>query len=51
MSRGIDILHGEILAAIALLRNYTEGLDFDAFAANVEKQDALIRRWRSSARR
>ena len=44
MSRGIDILLGEILDAIALLRAYTEGLDFDAFAANVEKQDAVIRR-------
>jgi len=44
MSRGIDILLGEILDAIALLRDYTEGLDFDAFAANVEKQDAVIRR-------
>jgi len=44
MSRGIDILLGEILDAIALLRHYTAGLDFDAFAANVEKQDAVIRR-------
>jgi len=39
MSRGIEILLGEILDAIALLRDYTEDLDFDAFAANVEKQD------------
>lgn len=44
MSRGIAILLGEILEAIALLRDYTEGLDFDAFAANIEKQDAVIRR-------
>jgi uncharacterized protein with HEPN domain len=44
MSRGIDILLGEILTAIALLGKYTEGLDFDAFAANVEKQDSVIRR-------
>jgi len=44
MSRGIEILLGEILDAIALLRDYTEGLDFDAFAANVEKQDSVIRR-------
>lgn len=44
MSRGIEILLGEILDAIALVRDYTEGLDFDAFAANVEKQDAVIRR-------
>ena len=27
MSRGVDILLGEILAAIDLLRSYTEGLD------------------------
>ncbi|MDX2206119.1 MAG: DUF86 domain-containing protein [Gemmatimonadales bacterium] len=44
MSRGIDILLGEILDAIALLRDYTEGLDFAAFAANIEKQDSVIRR-------
>lgn len=43
MSRGIEILLSEILDAIALLRDYTEGLDFDAFAANVEKQDSVIR--------
>jgi len=44
MSRGIEILLGEILDAIALIRDYTEGLDFDAFAANVEKQDSVMRR-------
>jgi uncharacterized protein with HEPN domain len=44
MSRGIEILLGEILNAIALLRDYTDGLDFEAFAANVEKQDSVIRR-------
>ncbi len=44
MSRGVDILLGEILHAIDLLRDYTEDLDFDAFAANVEKQDSVIRR-------
>ncbi len=44
MSRGIDILLGEILDAIARIRDYTDGLDFDAFAANVEKQDAVVRR-------
>lgn len=44
MSRGIEILLGEILDAIALLRDYTEGLDFHAFAANVEKQDSMLRR-------
>lgn len=44
MSRGVDILLGEILEAINLLRDYTEGLDFGAFAANIEKQDSVIRR-------
>ena len=44
MSRGIEVLLSEILDAIALLRDYTAGLDFDAFAANVEKQDSVIRR-------
>jgi len=44
MSRSIDILLGEILEAIDLLRTCTEGLEFDQFAENVEKQDAVIRR-------
>lgn len=44
MSRGVEILLGEILDAIDLLRDYTAGLDFDGFAENVEKQDAVIRR-------
>jgi uncharacterized protein with HEPN domain len=44
MSRSFAILLGEILEAIELVRGYTEGLDFDAFAANVEKQDSVIRR-------
>ncbi len=30
--------------AIDLLRRYTEGLDFEAFATNVEKQDSVVRR-------
>jgi uncharacterized protein with HEPN domain len=38
VSRGIEILLGEILDAIALLRDYTDGLDFSAFAANVESR-------------
>ena len=44
MNRGIDILLGEILDAIALVREYTKGLDFEAFAGNLEKQDSVIRR-------
>lgn len=47
MSRGLDILLGEILDAIDLLRAYTEGLAFDEFAENIEKQDAVIRRLES----
>ena len=44
MSRAVDILLGEILGAIDLLRQYTDGLDYSEFAGNVEKQDSVIRR-------
>ena len=44
MRRGIDILPGEILEAIARVRDYTVDLEYEAFAANVEKQDSVIRR-------
>ena len=44
MSRGVEILLGEILEAIELLQRYTAGLTFEEFAATVEKQDAVIRR-------
>jgi len=44
VNRGVDILLGEILEAIELLRQYTTGQSFDEFAANVEKQDSVIRR-------
>ncbi len=44
MSRGVDILLGEILEAVHLLQRYTEGLSYDAFAEDVEKQDAVVRR-------
>ena len=44
MSRGIEILLGEILEAVELLQRYTEGLSYDAFAEDVEKQDAVVRR-------
>lgn len=44
MSRGVEILLGEILEAIDLLRQYTDGLDYEEFAGNVEKQDSVIRR-------
>ena len=41
MSRGVDILLGEILEAIDLLRQYTDGLDYDEFAGNIEKQETM----------
>lgn len=44
MSRSIDILLGEILEAIELIRRYTEGLAYEAFEADVEKQDSVLRR-------
>lgn len=44
MSRTIDILLGEILEAIELLQRYTEGLSYEDFKGNVEKQDSVIRR-------
>jgi len=44
MTRGIDILLGEILEAIDLLRQYTDGLEYGEFEGNVEKQDSVIRR-------
>ena len=34
----------DILEAIKLILQYAEGQDFDALAANVEKQDAILRR-------
>lgn len=44
MSRAIDILLGEILEAIELLHGYTEGLSYEDFAGNIEKQDSVMRR-------
>jgi uncharacterized protein with HEPN domain len=44
MSRAIDILLGEILEAIELLQRYTEGLSYEDFEGDVEKQDSVIRR-------
>jgi uncharacterized protein with HEPN domain len=44
MSRAVDILLEEILEAIDLLQRYTDGLTYEAFASDVEKQDAVIRR-------
>lgn len=44
MTRSSGLLLGEILEAIALLRQYTAGFDFEQFAKNTEKQDAVMRR-------
>lgn len=34
----------DIAEAIKLILRYTEGVDFDSLAANIEKQDAILRR-------
>jgi uncharacterized protein with HEPN domain len=44
VTRGVEILLGEILEAIELLGQYTAGLAYSEFAANVEKQDSVVRR-------
>lgn len=44
MNRSADILLSEILEAIRLLNQYTEGLTYSEFASDVEKQDAVVRR-------
>lgn len=44
MTRGARILLSEVLEATELLEQYTAGLTLDDFAANVEKQDSVIRR-------
>ena len=44
MSRGVEILLGDILEAADLLERYTADLTFDEFSANVEKQDSVARR-------
>ena len=44
MTRAVPLLLGELLEATDLVAQYTAGLTFDDFAANVEKQDAVVRR-------
>jgi uncharacterized protein with HEPN domain len=44
MTRGAAILLGDILDAAELIARYTDGLTFEQFAADVEKQDAIARR-------
>ncbi|NCJ07806.1 DUF86 domain-containing protein [Synechococcales cyanobacterium C] len=43
MSRDRETLI-DIVAAIKLILHYVEGVDFDSLAANIEKQDAILRR-------
>jgi uncharacterized protein with HEPN domain len=44
MTRSADILLIEIKDAIDLIHRYTDGVSFDAFAEDIEKQDAVFRR-------
>ena len=44
MTRAVDILLTEILEAVDLVQRYTEDLTYEDFAANIEKQDAVVRR-------
>lgn len=44
MSRALPLLLGEVLEAIALVRQYTTGLTYTDFANSMEKQDAVVRR-------
>ncbi len=44
MSRGVALLLGEVLEAIRLVEQYTDGLSFAAFSTSIEKQDAVVRR-------
>lgn len=44
MSRTVRILLEEILESAQRILAYTSGLTFDQFEADVEKQDAVIRR-------
>ena len=44
MTRSFRILLGDILAAAELAKQYTEGISFEEFSANLEKQDAVARR-------
>jgi uncharacterized protein with HEPN domain len=43
MSRDREALI-DIVEAIKLILHYVEGVDFDRLAANIEKQDAILRR-------
>jgi uncharacterized protein with HEPN domain len=44
MKRSLGIVLGDILEAAELLQRYTEGVTFEAFEADIEKQDAVARR-------
>jgi uncharacterized protein with HEPN domain len=44
VSRAVPLLLGEMLDAMALVRQYIAGLSYSDFASNMEKQDAVVRR-------
>lgn len=44
MTRAVPLLLGELLEASDLIARYTADLAFEEFAANIEKQDAVVRR-------
>ncbi len=44
MRRSVSILLREILTAIGLLRQYTDGVTFEQFLLSTEKQDSVLRR-------
>jgi uncharacterized protein with HEPN domain len=44
LTRSSDILLREILEAIRLIGDYVDGVTFDEFSKDTQKQDAVIRR-------
>ena len=44
MRRSVSILLREILTAIGLLRQYTDGVTYEKFLLSTEKQDSVLRR-------
>lgn len=44
MTRSADILLREIKEAIRLIATYVDGVEFEEFSNDTEKQDAVIRR-------
>jgi len=44
VTRSTRIILGDILRAARLVQRYTEGVTFEAFEQDTEKQDAVARR-------